>query len=698
VVGDSRIWFFFRATEAAYASGSYPTDIGAIDSQYRVNLYYSRLPGPVQIQYWLPLHNSYDPYDQDIETGHNFGQHSWTRGATTRAFAKANKLVHQKPVENPQIVCIDIIKGGPATAPISDTITYTFTVANCGEVDLSSVTVTDTLLTGTRWSTDTLKVEVSYTFTDTYKIPVDAPDPLTDTATASGKYDTKTVTDQDSHSVDIFTKVSCIDIIKEGPAAAKIGDTVTYTFTVANCGEVDLSSVAVTDTLLGSYPIAALGVGASYTFTDTYKIPEPPPSDPLVNTATASGWDGHKTVTDQDSHYDDIFTEAPEPCIDIIKEGPATAPISDTITYTFTVANCGHVDLSTVTVTDTLVLATIWSTPTLTVGVSYTFTDTYKIPVDAPDPLTNTATASGEYEGTVTDQDSHSVDIFTRLSCIDINKEGPATAQIGDTITYTFTVANCGDVDLSTVAVTDTLIATAFWTTPTLAVGVSYTFTDTYEIPGGAPDPLTNTGMASGRDSHKTVTDQHSHSVDLVERTFSFHICGEKFQDSDRDGVYSFEAEHGIDEVTVILLGPDQTTKGIVYYPELSYPPPEDASPDILATGENQLEGSYCFNLVAGLAASGKTYTFYVKIVEPAGRVATSPTLIGPIELEASADGARESLGNHFGNAPPPPVPVPIGGIVIPVSKLELLAPWIGLAALASIAVLAAVAVRRRKA
>jgi hypothetical protein len=64
----------------------------AIASQY-----YSKLPGPSQTQYWLPLHNSYDPYDSDIGTGHCFEQTSWIRKATTTAFAKSNKTVHQQP-------------------------------------------------------------------------------------------------------------------------------------------------------------------------------------------------------------------------------------------------------------------------------------------------------------------------------------------------------------------------------------------------------------------------------------------------------------------------------------------------------------------------------------------------------------------------------------------------------------------------
>ncbi|MEM1550346.1 MAG: hypothetical protein QXR13_00250 [Candidatus Bathyarchaeia archaeon] len=99
-VGDSVIWFFFKASEDTFAEESYPTSINQIND--KSNLYYSKLPGPNQTRYWLPLHNSYDPYDADLGTGRSFRQHSWWREPTTHAFAKAKKHVHQKESEIPQ--------------------------------------------------------------------------------------------------------------------------------------------------------------------------------------------------------------------------------------------------------------------------------------------------------------------------------------------------------------------------------------------------------------------------------------------------------------------------------------------------------------------------------------------------------------------------------------------------------------------
>lgn len=182
------------------------------------------------------------------------------------------------------------------------------------------------------------------------------------------------------------------------------------------------------------------------------------------------------------------------------------------------------------------------------------------------------------------------------------------------------------------------------------------------------------------------------------EPSYSLHICGEKFEDSNRNGVYDVEVEHGIGlliggswvepGVTFILLGPDMKTKATEYYTELSYPPPEDEHPDILQSGENGLRGSYCFNLVG--AIEGKTYTFYIKEEVPAGREATTATLIGPITLIANSEGPRESINNHFGNTAPI-TPKPVGGVYIPVNKLTLLMPYLVFLGLISTFILIAI-------
>ncbi|MBS7645696.1 hypothetical protein KEJ44_06655 [Candidatus Bathyarchaeota archaeon] len=198
---------------------------------------------------------------------------------------------------------------------------------------------------------------------------------------------------------------------------------------------------------------------------------------------------------------------------------------------------------------------------------------------------------------------------------------------------------------------------------------------------------------------------------DPPKEKYSFHICGIKFDDSNRNGIFDAEIEHGIGLISdnvwvepgvkITLLGPDKITKAEDYYPgNFTYPTPEG---NPLYSGENGLRGSYCFNLdevdpKGGVDGEG-TYVFYVKIEEPPGSYATTPTLIGPIILKADADGPYESLDNHFGNSPPPPPSrpsTPVGGAFKPAGKLMILAPYVALAGLLGIVL--AIAKRRRRA
>jgi hypothetical protein len=64
---------------------------------------------------------------------------------------------------------------------------------------------------------------------------------------------------------------------------------------------------------------------------------------------------------------------------------------------------------------------------------------------------------------------------------------------------------------------------------------------------------------------------------------------------------------------------------------------------------------------------------------------------------DANAD-QKDSDGDGLGDVCDlTPYPMPVGGIAVSVSKLEVLVPWMGLAALASLAALAVVLVKRRR-
>src|SRR5205814_577608 len=161
-----------------------------------------------------------------------------------------------------------------------------------------------------------------------------------------------------------------------------------------------------------------------------------------------------ETVSDQADCTTDISHTAG---IDVSKTCPEGGNIGDAITYSITVTNTGDEALTDVVVNDPLLGGDLAGFPsTLAVGASVTKTFTHTVTADDPDPLTNTVTASGtgaDSDQTVSDQAECSTDVVHPT--IDLVKDGPALAHVGDTITYTFTVTNPGDVDLFEVTLSD---------------------------------------------------------------------------------------------------------------------------------------------------------------------------------------------------------------------------------------------------
>jgi len=98
--------------------------------------------------------------------------------------------------------------------------------------------------------------------------------------------------------------------------------------------------------------------------------------------------------------------------------------------------------------------------------------------------------------------------------------------------------------------------------------------------------------------------------------------------------------------------------------------------------------------------------TYIVTEIDPPGFDLTDLTCVEDDTANSTTDlGARqatitleagETVTCTFTNALAAPPPVPVGGIVVPVNRLGLLAPWLGLVGLAGLAALGVVVVRRR--
>lgn len=146
---------------------------------------------------------------------------------------------------------IQIEKSAPSEARFGETLTYEFRVTNVGQVPLYDIMVLDDVLgdltgsfTAANEENPHLDLGASVTFDGQHTIPWDAPDPLDNTATVSGRFQDSRVQDSASHSLDLLPPLV---VEKSGPESAAPEDTVEYVIEVENGSAAPLTEGVVND-------------------------------------------------------------------------------------------------------------------------------------------------------------------------------------------------------------------------------------------------------------------------------------------------------------------------------------------------------------------------------------------------------------------------------------------------------------------
>ncbi|MEM2294046.1 MAG: hypothetical protein QXX41_12295 [Nitrososphaerota archaeon] len=308
-------------------------------------------------------------------------------------------------------------------------------------------------------------------------------------------------------------------IMKSGPQYAHVGDTITFMFNVNNAGPDSATGVVVTDDKAGTATYASgdtnsnemLDVGETWIFTATYEVSETD-LDPLTNTATVTSTTLDPQISNNKASWS---VDVLHPGIDVKKTGPEYAHERDEITYTITVENTGDCPLYNVEIGESYAGTILVGY--MDVGDKKTFEVKYTVPSPSGD-ITNVVNAQGEdvLGLLVQDDDSWSVDVLHPE--ISVSKSGPNYAHEGDIVTYTITVENTGDCELTGVTVIDDILGdlTSYLPDTTLTVGEVNQFTVNYEVPSPTGD-ITNTVEAKGEDAlGLEVSDSDSWTVDIL--------------------------------------------------------------------------------------------------------------------------------------------------------------------------------------
>ncbi len=328
-----------------------------------------------------------------------------------------------------------------------------------------------------------------------------------------------------------------INIVKTGPATAHEGGTVTYTFTVTNTGDTILSGVTVVDSITGNANYLSgdtnsnglLEETETWIFTTQYTIPIGQISN-VVNTATVCADDSDQTeVCDNDDHELDVL----HPDILVVKSGPPLAYEGTIVGYNFTVTNTGDTTLLNVGISDDIATNETCLANVLAPGAFTTCSAIYLVPLSTSGDVTNIVTASGTdpLGEVVTDIDDHTLDIIH--PAIHIEKTGPATAHEGDTVTYTFTVTNIGDIPLSNNTVSDSIAGTAVYqsgdtnTNALLDTTETWIFSAQLTIPTPQSANIINVGTVCADDPLQTeVCDEDNHELDVLHPSLTVEKSG----------------------------------------------------------------------------------------------------------------------------------------------------------------------------
>ena len=265
-----------------------------------------------------------------------------------------------------------------------ETISYKITVKNTGTTVAKNVNVTDDL-TGLNETVDELGAGEEKSFDTTYVV--------TDkdvhaghiknvaTATSDGNDPVK---DEVDTPVETAKPSLIVEKTSDKDHPVKLNETIHYTVTVTNNGNVTIENVTVDDELTDNHwKAGTLKPGESKTFDTQYTVKaEDIAKGKVVNVATADGRDSTGDKPDVTPGEVMNETEKSQPHLTLTKTTTSTPQNKDgytkgeTITYRIKAENDGNVELRDIKVEDPLT-KDIWSIESLQPGESKTWTTSY---------------------------------------------------------------------------------------------------------------------------------------------------------------------------------------------------------------------------------------------------------------------------------------------------------------------------------
>ena len=281
---------------------------------------------------------------------------------------------------------------------------------------------------------------------------------------------------------------------------------ISYSGTVQNCGDVSLSNVTVTNTVDGIarrvFGPVTLAVGQSATFSGSYKPANPcNPSTAVFFAAGADTMKQPKTVTANTSATCSIATT---PAIAMGQSCPTvTTSVGGQLTYSGSVTNTGNVTLTNVVVTSDQPApgTVIYTLASLAPKAVANFTARFTAPANACNVTISLGVNARSICGQAVSANSSSTCPLVSKPSLALTQNCPANPVApGETLTYSGTVKNTGDITLKDVVVTSSAApGVTIFSIPSLDPGVVMAFSGSFTTPADTCS-VTNTLSATAKD------------------------------------------------------------------------------------------------------------------------------------------------------------------------------------------------------
>ncbi|MFT4085355.1 MAG: hypothetical protein QM638_22470 [Nocardioides sp.] len=437
-----------------------------------------------------------------------------------------------------------------------DEVSYSFTLTNTGEVAVTDPEVSETDFSGSGGTPDvdcpagTLEVGASVTCTASYTVTqtdVDSGE-ITNTATA-------TATPPTGMTAPVSAAASATVTVDQAPALSLdksvaetgdlvVGETLHYSFTVTNTGNVTIGDLAIDEQeFTGSGELSevscpddadSLAPQDSVTCTATYTVTQADVDQGSVeNTATVSGTPpGADAVTSDPSSA--RVPASVEPALTLVKSADSDSlNVGETITFTFLATNSGNVTLHDVGIDERSFSGSGTLddvdcpdfSGSIAPGSSTTCTAAYTVTQADVDQglLANTAVATGTPTGgspvtsppstvTIHDEPTFGLELVK-------SSDTTRATRAGQSIRYDFEVTNTGSGSVTAPEVEEasftghgTVSSVACPATTRLLPGESMSCTATYTVRAAdlTGHGLRNVAVAHASTPSGTVTSNHA--------------------------------------------------------------------------------------------------------------------------------------------------------------------------------------------